>query len=305
MASGSPSNQRQMPATSTAFSGVNASLAPPACARASSSATASMSASAAGSAEAVTSGTASGGTANSYSPDRCSTARLVTRIFRLGAPASRSPTWGAAATTCSKLSSSNSTCRPWRWCLRLASVDWPAAVLTPRVWAIVGITNAGSCSGARSTNQRSTAEEAANSCAACSARRVLPMPPGPVSVTRQTSVRCSSAWIAATSCLRPIKRFGDAGRLLSWGAIGSGRVGTAADSTAACRCSDTSALATRRKAARSSGGRARQSASRSAIWREGRRSSASIFLTVATAQPTCFASLACVRSRALRRRRIQ
>ena len=56
-------------------------------------------------------GTASGGTVNSCSAERCSTARLVTKIFRPGANTSNSPICGAAAITCSILSSSKSTCR--------------------------------------------------------------------------------------------------------------------------------------------------------------------------------------------------
>src|SRR5215471_7299979 len=47
------------------------------------------------------------------------------------------------------------------------------------------------------------------------------------------------------------------------------------------------------------------SASRSAVCREGRRSSLSIFLIAASEQPTRSASACCVRSSALRCRRIQ
>src|SRR5205823_4223254 len=53
------------------------------------------------------SGTANGGTANSCSPRKCSTSRLVTIILSFGQAVSRSATCTAAFTTCSKLSNSS------------------------------------------------------------------------------------------------------------------------------------------------------------------------------------------------------
>ena len=63
----------------------------------------------------------------------------------------------------------------------------------PRSAAIVEMTSAGSLIGARSTNQTPSAKSSSSAAATCSARRVLPMPPGPVSVTRRTSLRRRSA----------------------------------------------------------------------------------------------------------------
>jgi hypothetical protein len=53
-----------------------------------------------------------------------------------------------------------------------------------------------------------------SSAAACSARRVLPIPPGPVSVSNRTSARLSKAQICASSRSRPISELGWTGRLL-------------------------------------------------------------------------------------------
>jgi len=55
----------------------------------------------------------------------------------------------------------------------------PSAVATP-----VGM-NAPSCSGARSTNETPPGYSASTSAATCSASRVLPTPPAPVSVNRR------------------------------------------------------------------------------------------------------------------------
>ena len=68
-------------------------------------------------------------------------------------------------------------------------MGWLPASLSPSVWAMVGTTRAGSTSRERRTNQTPSANASTSSAATCSARRVLPMPPGPVSVTSRTSSR--------------------------------------------------------------------------------------------------------------------
>ncbi len=71
------------------------------------------------------------------------------------------------------------------------------------------------------------------------------------------------------------------------------------------RSNPSSMRATLRKVARSAPGIWRVSASSSATWREGRRSSASILRMAEIEQPTRSASWSCVRSNARRRWRIQ
>ena len=58
---------------------------------------------------------------------------------------------------------------------------------------MVGTTRPGSTSRERRTNQTPSGNASTSSAATWMARRVLPMPPGPVSVTSRTSSRSSSA----------------------------------------------------------------------------------------------------------------
>jgi hypothetical protein len=67
------------------------------------------------------SGSARGGNGNSCSPRTRRSSRLVTRILRLGAAASRSATKGAAPRICSKLSSTNRRLRSRSQLLRISS----------------------------------------------------------------------------------------------------------------------------------------------------------------------------------------
>ena len=100
----------------------------------------------------VRSGSASGGTGNSCSPARRSTARLVTSAVRPGQAASRSATTGARprapARSCrgpgagGRRRSTAQTCSA----RRLAGVS-----RTPSAWAIVGRTRPGSATAARAT----------------------------------------------------------------------------------------------------------------------------------------------------------
>ena len=70
----------------------------------------------------------------------------------------------------------------------------------------------GSLTGARST-KNAWPSSAASSVAAASASRVLPVPPGPVSVTSRTSGPRASSTSAASSSSRPISGDGSAGKL--------------------------------------------------------------------------------------------
>ena len=68
---------------------------------------------------------------------------------------------------------------------RLGPGGMPGASRTPSAWAIAGRTRAGSRSGARSTKTTPSGNAGAAARAASIASRVLPTPPGPVSVTRR------------------------------------------------------------------------------------------------------------------------
>src|ERR1700694_389345 len=58
--------------------------------------------------------------------------------------------------------------------------------------------------GARGTKETPSAQLSSTSAATCSAKRVLPTPPTPVSVSRRTSGRFSKALATSSSCSRPI-----------------------------------------------------------------------------------------------------
>ena len=86
--------------------------------------------------------------------------------------------------------------------------------LSPSVCAIVGRTSAGSAIGASATKNTPCGKSSTSSAAAWSASRVLPVPPGPVSVSRRTSSRRSCSAIAASSRSRPISGVGWTGRFV-------------------------------------------------------------------------------------------
>ena len=106
----------------------------------------------------------------------------------LAADPSRFPTAGAASTRCSKLSRtrSNVLCRQ--------EVSQAVRQRLPALLAHAQRRrdrrrrpDAGSASGASGTKKTPSAKSSSSSAAACNARRVLPVPPGPISVTSWTS----------------------------------------------------------------------------------------------------------------------
>ena len=99
-----------------------------------------------------------------------------------------SATDAAAARTCSKLSSTSSSCLSRRWSREGSRRrDSPGATCTSRTSAIALGTRSGSDSGARSTKYTPPAKSSRCSDATSIASRVLPVPPGPISVTTRTS----------------------------------------------------------------------------------------------------------------------
>ena len=96
---------------------------------------------------------------------------------------------------------------------RSASEPAPLS-LSPSVCAIVGSTSSGSAIGASATKNTPCGKSSTSSAAAWSASRVLPVPPGPVSVSSRTSSRRSSSATAASSRSRPISGVGWTGRFV-------------------------------------------------------------------------------------------
>ena len=134
-------------------------------------------------------GTERGGTAISCSPRTFSLVRLVTSAFTRRVALRSSVTSGAASITCSKLSRTRSTFRSRR-CAASAerggsSRDSPRS----STCEMAGITCAGSRTAARSM-KATRSNSSSTACAASIARRVLPEPPGPVSVTRRAEDIC-------------------------------------------------------------------------------------------------------------------
>ena len=160
-------------------------------------------------------GTASGGPRTSRSPERRSGSRLVASTVSPGQAASRSATSGAASITCSKLSSTSRADRRRR-ARRQHVAERAVADLTHPEGAGDRRQRRGRArdTAPRATNQTPSANaSAAASAAARRASRVLPTPPGPVSVTRRTSGRRSSSPTAAISRSRPTSEVSGTGRL--------------------------------------------------------------------------------------------
>ena len=160
----------------------------------------------------VTSGgaSASGGTGNSCSPETRSGARLETITVSLGAERRRSATTGAPATTCSKLSSTSSAVRSLRWSLT-RSIGGRCGASSPIDAAMADATRSGSLTDARGTNHVPSGKRSTQSPAKAIDSRVLPVPPGPVSVSSR--VRSRSATAPSTSA-RPTNVVSCGGRLL-------------------------------------------------------------------------------------------
>ena len=162
-------------------------------------------------------GSASGGIGKRCSPLSRKGVRLVTRIVNLGHAARRSARSFAASNRCSKLSSTSSRRRSRKAATRLAARGWSDDSRTASERAI-GRQDEVRTGHREQGGRRWTpaAKRSATSSATRRASRVLPTPPGPVSVTRRTSSRHRRS---ATACDLPLatdeagERY--AGRLVS------------------------------------------------------------------------------------------
>ena len=126
-------------------------------------------------------GTARGGTGNSCSPAMRRPAREVTITLSFGEAISRAATCGDAASTCSKLSSTSRKARSFRY-PPSRTTGSSAVWLRPIAEAIVTATIDGSATMSSGT-KNTPSYRSERSAAICNARRVFPVPPGPVRVT--------------------------------------------------------------------------------------------------------------------------
>ena len=140
--------------------------------------------------------------------------RLVASRARFGQPrSSASASFAHAPTTCSQLSSSTSRLRWPTASTSVSSTGRPGSRRTPSTSATVAATRSASLSGARSANHTPSPVPSSSPAATCSASRVLPAPPAPVSVTSRDPP--TSSRTAASSASRPMKLDTGAGKLLS------------------------------------------------------------------------------------------
>ena len=138
------------------------------------------------------------------SESTCSGSRLVTRTTVFGVPARSDEIVGAASTTCSKLSTRTSSRLFATYSIRPSSAPTEAPIARS--------TRAGSRSACNGTQKTPSGNCSTASAASWSARRVLPLPPGPVSVSRRCSRTSSPA--SASSRSRPTSGFGWIGRFV-------------------------------------------------------------------------------------------
>ena len=209
MASGMPSSRRQTWAMAPASASVTVKAGLALLARSTNNCTLSMPLSDSALAGGPAGGTASGGTCQRISPRMASGSRLVARMVS-GGCASSSPTRPATASrTCSQLSmtssvgSLGSAAATWSWIATTGCSDAPSACSTA----------SGTCSGAltgpRSAQNVPPANLSRDADATSRASRVLPTPPGPVSVTSRSA---ASSWVTASaSACRPNSGVIDAG----------------------------------------------------------------------------------------------
>ena len=218
MPSGIPSSVRHNRATDAVLSlvSVNPGRAP--AARAANSLTASCAASSAP--EAPSGGRSSGGTRHTVSPRTRSGSRLFAMIRSQGHRASSSCTSVAQSLTwCSQVSRISSMRRERSASASVCASGTPCSSRTPSLVATACATGPGqSASSTSHASSRSRGPSSASglspestSRASRTASRVLPIPPGPLSVSARTSP--SSLASSARSRSRPMKLFGSAGRL--------------------------------------------------------------------------------------------
>ena len=203
MASGTPSSRRQISTTAEALRSVRAN--PGRTARARSTNSASAGADARSSIGLVAaSGRGSGGTRYSHSARSPSTVRLVARISTPGQRARSSPRSRAESTTCSRLSRMSSHGLSPRYSTRASSGESVPAKSAPTARAMAGTTRSGCTTDANETYAVPEPTRSRRYSPTATPSRDLPIPPGPVRVTRRTSGRPSRPVTSPMACSRPM-----------------------------------------------------------------------------------------------------
>ena len=151
-------------------------------------------------------GSGSGGTGYSRSARSRSTVRLVARIATPGQRANSSSRSRAASTTCSRLSRMSSHRSSPRCSTRACSGESVPARSAPTARAMPASTCSGSVTAASGTNTVPASKRSRNRSPTANANRVLPIPPGPVSVTRRTSGRPTQPGHLVDGLLPPEQR---------------------------------------------------------------------------------------------------
>ena len=206
-----PSRRRQMCATAATVPGASANPDRTADARSTNRRTASLPSTSSIAAVVSRLGRPSGGTTNTASPAMLSASRLVVSSRSSGASCSTASARRAHATTrCSQLSRSSNRRRSRSQASSVSSIDRPPTARIPSVVAIAWGTRVSSWSDARFTSHTPSGNAPASSAARRSARRVLPVPPVPVSVTSRLAP--SSLRTASSSPSRPTNEVRSSGR---------------------------------------------------------------------------------------------
>ncbi len=220
IASGRPSRRRQMSTTPATLYASSTKRGSSAWTRSTNSWTAPKRSAAAESIASASPGTASGPSRNSCSPGTFSGSWLVTSNRTCGvrvntACASRLD----ASSRCSQLSSTSSRCCGCNATINSSRRALPPRNCSPSVCPTLPGRNSGSASGASSTSHAPSGYRSTSKCAAACARRLLPMPPAPTTVTSRfdSASRCS----ISRSSSRPHSGSGSAGRLVRGRAPGA------------------------------------------------------------------------------------
>jgi hypothetical protein len=154
------------------------------------------------------------GTGHACSPPTRRRSRLVASTFVPSTSRTQAISAAAAGSRCSTLSRTRSVRLPARAVASVWASGVPALSLSSRPRAMTGSTSAGSRSGASDAHVIPSGYWSDTSAAAWSARRVFPVPPGPVSVSTRTSSRVSRAATSSSSRSRPTKDVEGTGRFV-------------------------------------------------------------------------------------------
>jgi hypothetical protein len=169
---------------------------------------------------ATASSTASGGTRHTVSPGTPKGSRLVVSTATSGQDRSSSATTSAAPSrTCSQLSRQSSARRSRSSVATERAAPTRGSTGTPSVAATSSATSSGPVTASSSTHQTPSGHSAV--AATCAASRVLPLPPGPASVTSRGPASNCRTW--RTSVSRPTNPVSCTGRL--FGTVSSERSG--------------------------------------------------------------------------------